>query len=238
MNNNSCPKCLKSLPMEGLGFCPHCGANLKHNEVAPPEIVTIKISEAKKHADPNKRYKALVVLQQEYPGTLAIERELLYHGRLHEGNKNCVDYSVIKSYLLQPYLTPSDFDATETAKMQEELFNSPQLQKCLALSNNENNFMHEYLLHLSRQFVEIFLLASSYYMRSFLGFTQTSKAPKFLAEPVSAMLNNIHHSETLSQNQKQMLYVALYQGFASAMGSQTSFLDERLILADLPVPAK
>ena len=234
MQTNTCSKCLKEISIENIMFCPFCGSELiNNNEDKASQEVIQEIAKCEKIENPVKKHKKLMELRSIFPNTLEIERAILFFGRLHERSAKKIDFSVIKCYLLQMYLTPEEFTENQKIEMQDELFNSPQLQHCLSLTNSKEQFFNDYLQELSKRYIELFLLSSSKYMPTFFGFSSKSKAPLNLAIPVGVMYKEILLSTTINEQQKMQLYKALYAGFKQVLGD-TTYLDEQIINLNIP----
>lgn len=236
-----CPHCGKTLEsMAGAAFCPYCGGAVEAAQ--PPKPEQEEVLEALRKAegiqDPKKRWQALQEIQARHPESLAIARELLFLGRLHERSPRDVDFSVIKSHLWMLYLKPRELPRERQERMREEFFEHPQLQRCLELSPNPDGFLREYLIRLATEFIRLFLRGDSLYMRRFLGFAMDSRAPKLLADPVCLMLQNIRQDAQLSGRRQEQLTQALYKAFSLDMAGETQWLDAALGKAGLPVPGE
>lgn len=223
----SCPSCRRELPVPGAAFCPYCGT-----AIAKAEAIPAKAREALealgKTDDPAKKYQILVSAREACPDCLAIERELLHHGRLHERNPRKLDYSVIKSFLLHIYLTPDEFSQSQKDAMRAELMEAEQLKRCQALAPDGEGFTREYLERLSREFIHLFLEGSNIYMRSIFGLTFRKNTAKLLAQPAARMLLNMQNDGELTTVQREMLMNAFYRAFSLQMDNDTAALVEEL----------
>lgn len=112
--------------------------------------------------------------------------------------------------------------------MRQELFHHEQLERCKALAPDADVFVSHYLERLSEEFVRLFLEGSTYYMRSFFGFTSRKNAPRLLAEPVARMMENMAADEALTPDERRMLTHALYRGFSRRMDGQTEWLRQEM----------
>ena len=93
-----------------------------------------------------ERKKILEQARKVCPDDPGIEWELLFIGTPDPkpaGGK--LDFSIIKSWLLQIYRKPGDFTAEKRNAMRKELFEGEQLQKVLAGSADPEGKMEEYL---------------------------------------------------------------------------------------------
>lgn len=234
-----CPACQKPAIVEGATFCPYCGQPLDAPQRQPLQKGALDaITKASQAKDPKAKLSILTNAQKEYPDCLEIAEELLFLGRLYERDAKNADYSVIKCYLFQLYLTPEDFSDAKAEAMRTEFFSHPQLLRCLALAADPNLFTQRYLMRLAGEFIELFLRGSNIYMRSIFGFTMGSKAPQLLAAPAGNILLNIHSDLALPQDQRHTLYTAFYNAFDRQMSGETSWLDELLAKDGCPIPQK
>lgn len=227
MSENRCPSCRRELPVADGTFCPYCGAALAKGDELP-EPIRAALDAAGKENDPVKKYRLLCDAREAFPNCLPIEEELLFLGRLHERDGKNPTFDVIKCFLLHPYLTPKEFTPQKRDAMRQELFHHEQLERCKALAPDADAFVSHYLERLSEEFVRLFLEGSTYYMRSFFGFTSRKNAPRLLAEPVARMMENMAADEALTPDERRMLTHALYRGFSRRMDGQTEWLRQEL----------
>ncbi len=227
MSERPCPRCGKMVNVEnGAAFCPFCGAVLqKAGADADRDAVREALKQAEAQTDPKKKYELLIRVRQEHPDSLAVAEELLLLGRLHERDPRRLDFSVIKSYLLNAYLEPDQYTPEQSAAMRRELFEHPDLERCLALAEDRDAFLSHYLTRLSGQFIELFLKGSSQYMRRFFGFGLDSRAPKLLSRPSARVLKAMRNDPLFSEEQRLLLARAFYRAFATQMGEETQWLD-------------
>ena len=230
MNERQCPKCGRTLTVEnGAAFCPFCGGALKPVDAPDrsPEVQAL-LKRAGAETDPVKRHKLLSEAQAIAPDDLTVNEELLFLGRLHERDHKSLDFSVIKSYLLQLYLTPNTFDQAKSAAMREELFSHPQLLRCLELAPDRRTYLAQYLTRLSEEFISLFLRGNSAYMHRYFGFGFESRAPKYLADPAGLMLRNMCDDTALTDEQRAVLTHAFYDAFSRQMNGETQWLNQLL----------
>ena len=234
-----CPQCGKPAQLPDAAFCPYCGATMQTvPKPAVPEGAKSVLQKAAETADPRKKHKLLSEAQNAYPDCLEIAEELLFLGRLHERSARNLDYSVIKCYLYQMYLTPDQFTQEQCDGMREELFEHPQLKRCQELVPNAALFTSRYLERLADEFVRLFLRGSSRYMPSFFGLRMEGRAAKQLAGPTAFMMTNIRKDAELLPERREMLYSAIYRGFVKQMSGESKWLDEALEQKGCPVPAQ
>lgn len=220
MSELTCPHCGRNLSVgNGAAFCPFCGGMLRKAESTPDdEAARALLLKAEGLSDPEKKHELLLQGMAEHPDSLAIAEELLFLGRLYERSHNRVDFSVIKCYLLNIYLEPEELSPAKIDAMRRELFDHPDLDRCLRLSADPSAFLSRYLFRLSQLFIDLFLKGSSKYMHRFFGLGLDSRAPKLLATPVSRMLAGIQRDPNLTPEQRSLLKYALYTAFTSQVG--------------------
>lgn len=235
----ACPKCGRAAQVADAAFCPYCGAAMQAERPKPlPEGARSLLQKAREAQDPRKKHDLLTQADKEYPDCLEIAQELLFLGRLYERSPRKLDYSVIKCYLFQPYLTPDEFTGESRAAMRNELFEHPQLKRCQDLAADAGLFTRQYLERLADEYIRLFLRGSNRYMQSFFGISLDSRAPKLLARPAAVILRNIRKDTELDAERRETLYNAFYSGFARQMGGETKWLDDALEAEGLPAPAE
>jgi len=220
MSELKCPHCARPLSVgTGAAFCPFCGGSLAKAEPTPEDdAVRALLLEAEGLSDPVKKHDLLLKGIAEHPESLAIAEELLFLGRLYERSHHAVDFSVIKCYLLDIYLEPENLAPEKIDAMRRELFDHPDLARCLNLCPDQTVYLNHYLLRLSQQFIDLFLKGSSKYMHRFFGLGLDSRAPKLLASPMARMLAGVKRDEALTPEQRSLLMYALYTAFTSQVG--------------------
>ena len=151
MSELHCPKCGRAVAAEsGAAFCPFCGGPISHAEAKPDSAeVQALLARAEEADDPVKKHKLLLQAQEISPDSLAVAEELLFLGRLYQRDSHTLDFSVIKCYLLNPYLEPDSVTPDKRDAMRRELFGGPELDRCLALSEDPAAFLIRYLTELS-----------------------------------------------------------------------------------------
>ncbi|HNX62593.1 MAG TPA: hypothetical protein PKN45_08120 [Candidatus Limiplasma sp.] len=228
MSETLCPRCGKALnPETGASFCPFCGAALSTPE-PEDEAVQALLKQAAAQSDPVKRHDLLIRAQEQYPRSLAVAEELLLLGRLYQRNPRKLDFSVIKSWLLNLYLDPRPFTEEQQAAMRNELFHHPDLDRCLALCGDETVFLNRYLTRMSAQFIDLFLKGNSQYMHRYFGFGLESRAAKYLAEPSARILAAISADTGLTPEQRGLLKRAFFAAFRQQLGEDTQWLQQAM----------
>ena len=230
MSEIHCPKCGRAVAAEtGAAFCPFCGGPISHTEAKPDSSeVQALLARAADTDDPVKKHKLLIQAQEAAPDSLAVAEELLFLGRLYQRDSHTLDFSVIKCYLLNPYLEPDSVSSDKRGAMRRELFGGPELERCLALSDDPAAFMIRYLTRLSTQYIDLFLHGSSRYMRRFFGFSLDSRAPKLLAIPAARMLAAMRDDAALTAEQRSTLMHAFFAAFSDRLNGDTQWLKQEM----------
>ncbi len=196
---------------QNKAFCTHCGTKcILPNDDNRKLQATIDLLLT--HQDPVHIHQKLLRLNQENPNNLLVKQAILLQGRLHERNAKKVDFGVIHCYLLNIFLEPEIFSKAQIEKNCNELMQGENLLACLALAPNKNRFLSQYYEQISKRFIELFLLGSSKYMRSFFGFSLSKNPAKTLAQPIAYMIQNILHCTALGKY-SPVLAKALYVSF-------------------------
>lgn len=223
-----CPRCKKQLDVESAAFCPFCGATLSAppERTADPGVEKWLRKAAEVTAMPEKR-KILLQAQAEYPDCFPIEWELLFIG--HEKKRKWkMEFSIIKSFLLEIYRTPEDFSEERRAQDRREIFEDPQLLHCLDLAEDRDAAMAKYLNRLCREYIDIFLEGDSRTYRTFLGFRLERKPEKALSEAAAYVLRGILKDQQLSLEERDMLYKAFYQALSEKLNGNTEWLEQAM----------
>ena len=207
-----CEKCGKTIEVEGVAFCPYCGSKLAVNN--PPEerneAAERWIREAQATTSYPKRKEILLKGQQACPDSREIAWELLFIGTPDpKPARGKMDFSIIKSWLLQIYRKPGDFTAEKRNAMRKELFEGEQLQKVLAGSADPEGKMEEYLERLCREYIDIFLKEDNQLMGNIFGLRIGRNRDKVLEGAVENMIRQIEADRELDAGRKQMLREAM-----------------------------
>jgi hypothetical protein len=223
-----CPQCHRPVGAEDAAFCPFCGEKLRKGG---PDLSVVR-----GEPDPVKKHEMLLALMAQHPDSLEVAEEILYLGRLYDRSRKGLDFSVIKCYVFNVYLDPDEMKPERREALRAEIFDHPDLSRCLELSGDREVFLRRYLLRIAEEFVRLFLKGSTRYMRSIFGFTNEGKAPKYLALPVARMLRAMQRDESLTGERKTLLMQALYCAFQTQLGGETRYLDELLTTYQIAVP--
>lgn len=229
-----CEKCGKSLEVAEAAFCPFCGAPVRRSapaekdEPAVPEEVKKWLGQIEQAGNIPARKKLILKARKEFPDCFPIEWEYLFIGHEKRGRNNVVDFSIIKSYLLKMYMTPDEFSAERKQQDRKELFGDEQLLKCLSLSPDPDKAMRDYLIRLSREFIDYFIEGDSGVTRRLFGFRIDRNPEKTLSNAVAAVLEKIRSDSGLAPEQRDLLYQCFYQAFSIKMDGRTEWLSAAL----------
>lgn len=175
-----------------------------------------------------KEKKILLEAQAACPGCFPIEWELLFIGRGNKLRSRGVDFSLVKSYLLEIWLTPEEFSEERRRADRLELFEDPQLLRCLAMSENPASAMEEYLFRLSGEFITYFIEGDNRITRPLFGLRLDRNPKKTVSEAAAKVLRNIRADEDLPEDRKNQLFRVFYQALSRHLGGQTSWVDAAL----------
>ncbi len=228
--NRICNQCGKTVEGEGMAFCPYCGAKL---EAAQPSALRSEegekwVRKALAVSSYPERKKILLEGKKACPDSLEIAWEMLFVGENPPKKGWGIDFSIIKSWILEIYWQPKQFSAERKDQMRSKLFDDPELQQTLNRFEHPEDKQREYLQRLCREYVELFLEGSNQVMGNVFGFRTERNKEKKLAGPVAQMIDRIKADEKLSPEQREQLWKAMYQAYASRAGGSTQYLDERL----------
>lgn len=226
--NRSCSRCGKQIEGEGIAFCPWCGAKLETGKApeARNEGADRWIRKALSVNSYPERKKILTEAQKACPGSREIAWEQLFIGETETKRGKGIDFSIIKSWILEIYLKPGDFSEEKRTKMRSQLFDDPELVRVLHLFEQPEEKQREYLQRLCREYVELFLEGSNLIMGNIFGFRLERNKEKRLAVPVAQMIGRIRADEKLLPEQREQLWKALYQAYGTRTGGKMECLDE------------
>ena len=222
--NIICRQCGKAIEGEGVAFCPFCGTKLAaegRNEEA--EKWVRKALSASSYPE---RKKILLNGREACPGSREIEWELLFTGEPAKKHWKGMDFSIIKSWILEIYWKPEDFSSVSKDQMRAQFFDAPELQQTLNLFENPEEKQQEYLLRLCNEYVELFLEGNNQVMGNIFGFRLERNKEKKLASPIAQMIARIRADEKLLPEQREQLWKAMYQAYGNRTGGRMEYLDE------------
>ena len=228
-----CPVCHRDAVLQDAVFCAYCGAEFdKLRHVVPDEVKRL-LAEADRLKDPVAKHRLLAQAEKDFPASLEIAQEVLFLGRLHERSFKRLDYC----YLWHMYLMPEAFSAETKNAMRKELVSHPQLERCMQLAADPDDFMRRYLRRLAGEFVTVFLMGSTHYTKSFFGFRLDTRMGRVLADPAAQMLCRIREDELLEERHRVLMYDAFYRAFVTETGGESQWVDALLEKKGYPVPA-
>lgn len=223
----NCRQCGKEIPNAEMLFCPYCGAKLgaEPEKKASPEAEEW-LRRALAVTSLPERKKILEQARAACPDEPAIEWEWLFIGHPDpKPRRGRMDFSIIKCFLLQIYRKPEEFLPERREVMRQEIFGDPQLQRCMDMAEDPQKLLDDYLLRLTREYIELFLEEDNEVMGNIFGFRIGRNKAKRLAGPVAGILQRIEADEGLAEGQRRQLLSAFYRSFAQRMGGETSWLD-------------
>lgn len=178
--------------------------------------------------DPVYRYRLLKRAEELAPENVAVQRALLMLGRLYERDPKHIDFSVIKCFILHVFEYPDQHTEQDIREKTREIFDHPQLKKCLALSSDPDRFLKEYLEEICLEYIRVFLASSSAHVPLLLGFSFKNSAAKNLAVPMATMIDNMLCSAYLRANEQTLLAGIFYRACSRHLDGKTGYLDARL----------
>lgn len=206
----------------------------KKNKLQVDDTMTLEqlLHEASISRDPGYAYRCLERAEVMAPDSLKVQRALLMHGRLHERDRRAADYSVIKCYLLHAFEHPERHPEAEQQRMARELFDHRRLQACLALAEDPQAFLNDYLEELSQEYMRLFIAGDSSHAPRVFGISPRQQLHRYLARPAADVIRNLLLSPFLSEEEQLMAARAFYRAFYKQMQGQTKDLD-RLLGAEI-----
>ena len=208
-----CRKCGKEIQGDGVSFCPFCGSKIEtEKETNVSKEAEEWIRKAMKVTSLPERKKILEQAKKACPDDPEIDWELLFIGTPDPKPQRWkMDFSIIKSWLLQIYRKPEEFSAEKRDAMRQELFEGSQLQAYLAASGDPQGRMKQYLERLCREYIDIFLKEDNQLMGNIFGLRIGRNREKVLEGAVEGMILQIEADEQLTPERKQMLREAMIQ---------------------------
>lgn len=206
-----CRQCGKEITGEGIAFCPFCGVKIVAAENAQTSAEAEEwVRKALKITSLPERKKLLDQAKQACPDAPEIDWELLFIGTPNpKPKRGRMDFSIIKSWLLQIYRNPGEFSAEERNAMRHELFEGEKLRAILAASADPEAKMQEYLNRLCREYIEIFLKEDNRLMGNIFGFRLGKNRMKPVEDAVNGMIRLMEADEKLSEDRRSALTEAM-----------------------------
>ena len=226
--NRICNQCGKTIEGEGIAFCPFCGTKLESAQPSAPrnEEAEKWINKALSVPSYPDRKKILLKGLEACPDSLEIRWEMLFIGEEGPKKGKVINYSIIKSWVLEIYWKPKDFSTEQKDRMRAELFDALQLKETLALFEDPERKQEEYIQRLCREYVELFLEGNNQVMGNIFGFQIGKNKDRKLAAPVAQMIRNIRADEKLLPQQREQLWKAMYHAYGARTGGKMESLDE------------
>lgn len=228
--NRTCSQCGKQIDGEGIAFCPYCGAKLSAEPAAEirNEEAEKWVRKALASTSYPERKKILLKGLEACPDSREIAWELLFVGEEAPKKSWGIDFSIIKSWVLEIYRDPKAFSEAKRDQMRTQLFDSPGLTGTLQMFEDPAAKLQEYLRRLCTEYVELFLEGSNVVMGNIFGFRIERNKEKKLAVPVAEMIGRIRADEKLLPEQREQLWKTLYQAYGTCAGGKMEYLDELL----------
>ena len=225
-----CNQCGKRLDEAGIRFCPYCGAKLAVEQRTEPRSAVAEkwIRRAMAVTSYPERKKVLLKGLEECPDSAEIEWELLFIGEEPPRRSRMMDYFVIKCWVMEIYRNPGNLSAEQRDRMRQQLFDAPELVRCIRRAENPAEKQQEYLLRLCREYIEIFLEGNSRVMGTLFGIQLERNREKKLAGPVAEMLGRIRQDEQLSAERREQLRKAMIQAYSDRTNGKTEYLNALL----------
>lgn len=223
-----CKQCGKTFDGENIAFCPYCGAKLpaeRISEIRDPEAEKW-IGKALASKSYPERKKILLKGLEACPDSRDLAWEMLFVGDDPPKKSRAIDFSIIKSWVLEIYLKPDDFPEEKRDRMRTQLFDAPELIRTLNRFEDPEQKHREYLNRLCVEYVDLFLEGSSQVMGTLFGFQFGRNKEKRLAAPVAQMISRIRADEKLLPKQREQLWKAMYQAYGTRTGGNMGYLDE------------
>ena len=228
--NRICSQCGKQFAGEGISFCPYCG--VKMNETSVSDVRNREaekwVSKALSTTSFPERKKILLKGQEAFPDSLEIAWELLFIGEEPPKRLREIDYSIIKSWVMEIYRNPGVFSEEKRDHMRAQLYDAPQLVQTLNRFERPEEKQQEYLYRLCTEYVELFLEGNNQVMGNLFGVHLERNKEKKLAVPVAQMIERIRADEKLLPEQREQLWKAMYQAYSARTGGKTAYLDDEL----------
>ena len=226
-----CKQCGKTIEGEGMAFCPYCGTKLARMEQTAEirdeqaEMWIRKASAVRSYPD---RKKILLKGLEACPGNRELEWEMLFIGDEPSRKGRTMDYSIIRCWVLEIYRKPGEFSEDMRNHMREQLFDAPQLVRCLEKYEDPERKHEEYLLRLCREYIGIFLESDNEVMGKLFGFTLERNKEKRMAAPAAEMIARMKKDEELSPERREQLWKTFYHAYAIQTDGKTEYLDRYL----------
>lgn len=169
--------------------------------------------------DPRDRRRYVVRALEIDGDDLKANRALLMLGRLGEGEKIDGDVSRIKSWLLTIFVKPDSFTPEQRRAMAREIFDHPQLKRCLDLCPDRDKFLRAYIRDLCKEYAQLFIDSAAEFSGSLLGFSTPSSRVNARVAPFVKALSNILDCPDLETEERRLLLTAMHENAQAVLGS-------------------
>jgi hypothetical protein len=171
------------------------------------------------------RKKILDQARKLYPESPEIDWELLFIGHPDpDPPRGRIDYSIIKSFLLDIYRHPETYTEEKRDRMRTELFRDPLLTKILEETEQPEEKLRAYLLRLCREYIDIFLAEDRRLTGGILGLLPGRSREKAIAGEVSGMIRRTAEDPKLSPEERELLREALTRAFSERDAGRNAYL--------------
>ena len=224
-----CTQCGREVTGNDVSFCPYCGARLERpekTEMARDPRAEEWVRKALAVSSLPDRKKILEKAKADCPNAPEIDWEMLFIGRKDpKPPRGKMDYSIIKSWLLQIYREPGELSAEKQERMRTELFEDPELLSVLERYPDPGEKMREYLTRLCREYIEIFLDGDSRLTGTIFGFRISRNKDRIIGSAAAQMLRRIDADNKVKPEHRMMLRQAMVQAFSDFSGGKTEYLE-------------
>lgn len=200
---------------------------MRKMEMPLPENVSLLLSMAVEEEEPVRKEKCLLKAADIAPHDLEVQKALLLLGDLARRDPKKVDFSVIKCYVLHAFEHPEQHDEDTQKRMVREIFDHPQLHKCLSLAVDQHAFMRDYLGALCREYLHTFIEGQREHTGGWLGFQWIGRRVKALSMPCADMVRHMLLCPFMTEAESTLLISVFYRECLSFLG-ETKYLDGAL----------
>lgn len=178
--------------------------------------------------DPVVQHQALIMAEALSPDDLSVQKKLLLLGRMHERNPKKPDLTVIKCHLLHAFEHPEKFKEAQLQEMARELVGEKRLLLAMQKAPDGQQFLSDYLLDLSREYLRIFLAADNSHIPRVFGISFKGSRARYLAPPASDLIKNVFASPFLSEQEARVVARAFYRAYFEFNQGESKQLDALL----------
>ncbi len=214
MKSIKCVKCGRETLYENdiPRYCAHCAGELRAPGADENGAKRAFLDKAHMEDDYPRRYSILLEAREQFPNDIDIEREILYLGRLHErGGKP--DFYRIPYWPLSALENPSEYSQKDRQKMLLSFFRNPELERVMSLAGDKDAFFEEYMLHMAREYVSMFMKCASSNSMLFGFRRKQGEVMKRCAACMARMLQNAETSELVPEDKRKTVVKSLWHGF-------------------------